>query len=310
MGATTIEWTATRLADGTVLPGYTFNPWIGCSKVAPECAHCYAEGWASRFHEGKGLWSGGHHIASDAYWQQLYAWESKAAATRTRRYVFAASLADLFEDVADDAIWEARVRFLARANVLPWLTFLLLTKRPQHVMDMVPEWWKSDHYHIHGMLGWPAHVWLGVTAGTQKQLALAVEYLRDIPAPVKFLSCEPLLEQLDLRDAGGHDALQHVDWVIGGRESGTAATIRPTHVNWARRLRDQTRAAGKAFFWQQWGQWLPESQEQGEYTNLALAEKSGGIHRWPDGTVSYRVKDKNLHLLDGQAHQERPDPWT
>jgi hypothetical protein len=116
---TKIQWT-----------DHTFNPWRGCTKVSPGCAHCYAETQSKRNPKVLGVWgdAGTRPVASESYWRQPVAWDRIAKAEGRRRRVFCASLADVFEDRPELAA--PRVRLLALAALTPHLDWLFLTKRP------------------------------------------------------------------------------------------------------------------------------------------------------------------------------------
>src|SRR5262245_34580602 len=139
-----IEWTH-----------HTFNPWWGCERVSPACKHCYAEAWARRL--GMTLWEKGapRRVMSDAYWRQPLQWDAAARDAGTRARVFCASMADVFED--RDDLDPARERLWSLIAATPNLNWLLLTKRPQHVSEMVP--WGER---------WPDNVWLGTTVENQR----------------------------------------------------------------------------------------------------------------------------------------------
>jgi protein gp37 len=232
-----IEWTH-----------HTFNPWWGCVRVSPACKHCYAETWAHRL--GLGLWGkdAPRRFLSDAYWKQPLAWDKEAATAKTRARVFCASMADVFEDRRDLDAQRARLwEVIARTPNLDWL---LLTKRPELVGNMVP--WGN---------AWPHNVWLGTTVETQRWAERRVPELLRHHARVRFLSCEPLLGGIDLTPWIGPNE-RSVDWVIVGGESGHSA--RPMNPVWARSLRDQCIEHGVAFHFKQWGNWRPCAASRGK----------------------------------------------
>ena len=111
MGLTAIEWTSSVKPDGTVVQGYSFNPWRGCTKVSAGCTHCYAETLSKRNPAVLGIWgkSGTRSIAAESYWKQPIKWNRDAAMAGERRRVFCASLADVFEgrDSMPEASWVA-----------------------------------------------------------------------------------------------------------------------------------------------------------------------------------------------------------
>lgn len=232
---------------------HTFNPWVGCARVSAGCDNCYAETWARRFNRPQ-LWAGGRVETSEPGWRKPLAWDRKAALCGARRRVFCASLADVFDNQADPD-WRARLWRLIR--VTPHLDWLLLTKRPQNIPAMLPADWGAD--------GWP-NVWLGVTAENQTEAERRVPLLLKVPAPVRFVSCEPLLGRVDLSAF-----LPGLDWVICGGETGQRA--RGMHPAWARSLRDQCAAASVPFFFKQWGEWIADHEEvdNGEDDGEAVA---------------------------------------
>lgn len=254
------------MAEGTKIEwaDHTFNPWIGCTKVSPACDHCYAEGWAKRF---KGLeWGGERRRTSAANWRQPLKWNREAAAFRAAHgrapMVFCASLADVFDNQVP-AQWRQDLWNLI--DQTPELVWLLLTKRPQNIVRMLPRpvWYENNA--MHWGEGWP-NVWLGTTVENQAEADRRIPHLLGVPAAKRFLSCEPLLGPVDLTAIPRTQAegfmrpldgrFNRIDWVIAGGESGLQA--RPSHPDWFRGLRDQCADAGVPFFFKQWGEWLPD----------------------------------------------------
>lgn len=233
MGVTTIEWTATKNLDGSWTPGYTFNPWWGCQRVSPGCERCYAETFAHRY--GFEVWGPAkttqRRVMSEKYWAQPLRWNSAAEQAGTRARVFCASMTDVFED--HPQVVPLRARLWERIEQTPYLDWLLLTKRPQHLQTMLPAAWL-----IHPR----PNVWLGTSTENQEYFDTRIELLLNTPAVMHFLSCEPLLGPIDI---GGY----RPSWLIIGGESGHGA--RPTHPAWARSLRDQAQRAGIAYFFKQ-----------------------------------------------------------
>ena len=379
---------------------HTFNPWRGCTKVSPGCAHCYAAREAVRFPSIRGTWgdSGTRIVAVPDAWKAPVKWNRRARAAidswqiasdtwggeaamvdagfiKPRRpRVFCASLADVFEDwkgqlrfsadIAPDgyvrARWDGRqmVReFEASADeqglalatmdnareelfrlieATPYLDWLLLTKRPENVMRMVPEHWRE---------AFPPNVWMGTTVENQDMANKRIPELLKIPAKVRFLSCEPLLGHVDLctvfdiwwnqtegmwyRDDSPSTCVdQHgqinveatrrqnrsgIHWVIAGGESGPQA--RPMHPIWAQSLREQCQNAGVPFLFKQWGEWEPRDEwsagpviqtaidPSGKTVPSDVAPQDIGGHR------HVRVGKKAAgRLLDGQEWNEFPKP--
>jgi protein gp37 len=234
---TTIEWTHRRLADGTIIPGYTFNIAWGCQKVSEECHHCYAEGIANRY--GMKLWGPAatttRRTMSAKYWQEPSRWNREAEQQGHRRSVFCSSMADVYEN--HPVLEQERHKLWKLIAETPWLNWLLLTKRPEHVLAMVP--WRQDAQ-------WPDNVWIGTSAGTQKRANERLPLLVQIPAVVRFVSYEPALEQVDFTAW-----TSQLDWLICGGESGMQA--RAFDLAWARSVREQCRAAKVKFFFKQVG---------------------------------------------------------
>jgi protein gp37 len=219
MSATsTIEWTDA-----------TWNPVRGCTKISPGCTHCYAETFAERFRGVPG------HPYEQGFDLRLVpeklAEPLKWAASKT---VFVNSMSDLFHaDVPDDYI-EQVARVMERAD---WHVFQVLTKRAGRMAEL-----------LRTRLAFAAklpHVWWGVSVENRKHGLPRIDELRAAPAVTRFLSVEPLLEDLGPVDLTG------IHWVIVGGESGPGA--RPMKPEWVTSLRDQCAAAGVKFFFKQWG---------------------------------------------------------
>jgi len=230
-----IEWTH-----------HTFNPWWGCAKISEACKHCYAEVWSKR--SGSTIWgpNGNRRFFGDKHWHEPTVWNREANNLRKRKRVFCASMADIFEDRLDLDTWRTRLWELIEET--PWLNWLLLTKRPENLMKMIP--WTNN---------WPSNVWVGTTAENQERAIQRIPILLKCRAVIRFVSCEPLLGPVDLRQWLNHGDQKKpskgIDWVIAGGESGSNA--RPMHPVWARSLRDQCVAAHIPFHFKQWGCWRP-----------------------------------------------------
>lgn len=226
-----IEWT-----------DHTFNPWWGCSKVSPACDHCYAELWAKRM--GHSVWgrSADRRFFSDHHWREPLIWNEEAQTEGKRRRVFCASMADVFERRSE--LNAERTRLWQLVKDTPWLDWLLLTKRPQNIQDMVP--WSRK---------WPANVWLGTTVESQVFAEKRLPFLLKHPAAIRFLSCEPLLGPLELSTWFDKRGFYPIDWVIAGGESGP--NCRPMHPDWATKILHQCKQATVPFHFKQWGHWVP-----------------------------------------------------
>ena len=237
--STTIAWT-----------DKTYNPWIGCQVVTEaECGDCYAKRWAHR--HAMPVWGSlthsPRHVTRTGH--DPFTWNKQAQAEGRRFKVFCASLADVFEPHPD--VVEARLRLWETIERTPSLDWQLLTKRPKFIMRLVPASWVQH---------WPAHVWIGTSVGTQQAAEKRIPYLLDVPAPVRFLSCEPLVEQVTLAPwfvSGG------LHWVICGGYSGSQA--RPMELAWARSLKAECDMHGVTFFMKQLG---------------TVYAKQHGLHNW------------------------------
>jgi protein gp37 len=301
MGADTkIEWAR-----------HTFNAWKGCTKVSPACDFCYAWRWAKRIGRPE-LWEGERELTTDAYWHQPFKWDCAAKAAGERHRVFCNSLADVFDNQVPEA-WRDDLFCLIKST--PNLDWLLLTKRPQNIADMLPGDWGE---------GYP-NVWLGTTAENQEEWDRRLEHLAAVRALVHFVSVEPLLGPIDCGNAfdlppDEPPAYSPIDWVICGGESGPGA--RPMHPDWARALRDQCAAAGVPFFFKQFGEWAPSSSlpiDERLSREEATVLPDGRVREWeadypgarltaPDMASMRRVGKKCAgRLLDGREHNEFPE---
>lgn len=218
-----IEWTEA-----------TWNPVRGCSRVSPGCEHCYAERMAHRF-SGPGApyeglttigkrgprWTGQVQLVHEALREPL-SW-------RRPRLVFVNSMGDLFHDSVPLEFIVSVFETMRRAH---WHTFQVLTKRAERLAQVA------------AAFPWPENVWMGVSVES-RAYQQRIDLLRRVPAHVRFLSLEPLLEGLPNLDLTG------IDWAIVGGESGPGA--RPLEEQWVRDIFLQCRAASVPFFFKQWG---------------------------------------------------------
>ena len=305
-----IEWT-----------DHTFNPWIGCTKVSPACDHCYAE--VSTPSRTLGVtWGAGQprRRTSDANWALPERWNAQAEAFHAqhgrRQRVFCASLADVFDNEVDPQ-WRHELFALIKAT--PNLDWLLLTKRIGNASKLVdPSAFEAC-----------PNIWLGATICNQEEADRDIPKLLAVPARVRFLSIEPLLERVNLHpwlckhgDASKPEQRMsswctpagQLHWVIVGGESGHQA--RPMHPDWARSLRVQCAVAGVPFLFKQWGEWLPMSHQTG-----GADPEQRQCHIWPDGRaydgereemtpacaqLSRVGKKAAGRLLDGVQHDGYP----
>jgi protein gp37 len=207
----------------------TWNPIRGCTKITPGCDHCYAETFAERFRGVPG------HPYEQGFDLRLVP-EKLAEPLRwkTPKMIFVNSMSDLFhKDVPDDYV-EAVGRVMERAN---WHTYQVLTKRSSRLRDMV-----QTKLQFATEL---ANIWWGVSVEDRAHGLVRIKQLQQAPAAVRFLSVEPLLEDL------GEINLEGIHWVIVGGESGAGA--RPMQKEWVLSLRDQCERAQVPFFFKQWG---------------------------------------------------------
>jgi protein gp37 len=210
---THIEWTQ-----------MTWNPVTGCDKVSQGCKNCYAERMARRLTAmGVARYERGFEVVQH---EDLVELPSK---WKQPRLIFVNSMSDLFhERVGADFI----ARVFATMAACSQHRFQILTKRSQRLLDLAPT------------LPWTPNIWMGVSVENEAAVG-RIDHLRQVPAAVRFLSCEPLLGPLDKLD------LQGVHWVIVGGESGPRA--RPMQGEWVESIQRQCKHAGVAFFFKQWG---------------------------------------------------------
>ena len=344
----------------------TFNPWFGCTKVSPACDHCYAERLMDhRRHAVQ--WGAGQprKRTRAANWRQPLKWNAKpfyecpecnyrgegidgaagcpfcAAYLRsTRRRVFCASLADVFDNEVPEQ-WRADLFSLIAQT--PHLDWLLLTKRIGNaaaMLDRIAYLGTTESVLARMPL---LNIWLGATVVNQEEADRDVPKLLAVPVARRFLSIEPMLGPVDvsrwlgaqcdrgsvpgphgrggvtcpLCDGYGAKApatgCRGIDWIIAGGESGPQA--RPMHPDWVRSLRDQCAAAGVPFHFKQWGEWLPaETDRPGDGGWYAVADD--GSDRELTGRLKLTTVDRQelLHvgtkaagrLLDGIEHNGVP----
>jgi protein gp37 len=202
---------------------HTWNPWVGCTKISPGCTNCYMFTAQERYGRDP------RRVQLTKTWGHPLRWQKAAAAADVVELVFTCSWSDWFH--ADADAWRAKAWQLVR--LCPNLIFQILTKRHERLRDHLPPDWGQ---------GYP-NVWLGVSVEDRRYGLPRMDALRTIPAGVRFLSIEPLLEDLGQVDLTG------IDWVIVGGESGPG--WRPMEHAWALSLLEQCRAAGVPFFFKQ-----------------------------------------------------------
>ena len=215
----------------------TWNPVTGCTRVSPGCDNCYMFALYPRL---KAMAVPGYESAPDHIQLLPERLEAPLSWKRPRR-VFVNSMSDVFHPQVPFEFVHKMVRVMEEASRERGHVFQVLTKRPGRAVA----WWRS--YESEFPDGWPINVWIGTSVESQKY-APRLTVLSRIPAAVRFVSVEPLLEPVDLSKWLESGA---VNWVIVGGESGPHA--RPMDVGWARDLRDQSTSAGVAFFLKQLG---------------------------------------------------------
>jgi protein gp37 len=350
----TIEWTDA-----------TWNPIRGCSRVSEGCRNCYAERVAIRFN-GPGQAYDGLAKITNGHPQ----WTGKVAFIQEHlhdplkwkepRRIFVNSMSDLFHESLSDnhiaAIFLTMAACAEDSTVRKMKgtgahTFQILTKRPLRMLNFINEF-KFPSGKTLADTPLP-NVWLGVSVENQKAADERIPLLLSTPAAVRWISAEPLLGPIDLEriavklsnprpdlgdpthasalfDHAGDTA--KVGWVVAGGESGPGA--RPMHPDWARSLRDQCKSAGVAFFFKQWGEWLPALVHSGglatswsaandqkfgkdfkmlgrvysEGNPLFDDRKFDSLQMQDDCTMMIRVGKKAAgRLLDGVEHNEYPE---
>jgi protein gp37 len=224
----------------------TWNPWMGCEKVSPGCAHCYMYREQRQYgHDPEAL------RRSKTKFDEPLRWSDE-------RMVFTCSWSDWFHPGADE--WRHEAWEIVRAT--PNLTYQILTKRPELIRDRLPVDWGHGY----------ENVWLGVSVENSRFTSRA-DVLREIPAAVRFVSAEPLLGSLFVeRSRHSPLELEGLDWLIVGGESGPGA--RRMNLAWARELADACDATSTAFFMKQLGSVL--SRELG-----VRDRKGGDIRAFP-----------------------------
>lgn len=255
--ASSIEWTDA-----------TWNPVRGCRKVSAGCKHCYAETFAER-------WRGipGHPYEQGFDLRLVPEKLDEPLRWRRSRRVFVNSMSDLFQDEIPDDFILSVFETMRQAH---WHSFQLLTKRAERMRAIVSR--------LPAPLRMLPNVWLGVSVENRKHGLPRVDQLRRTPAAVRFLSVEPLIEELGRLD------LEGLHWVIVGGESGPGA--RPMDPAWARSVRDQCLAARVPFFFKQWG-----GVRKSEAGRLLDGETHDGFPRENRAAARTPLAKHNLHVV-------------
>lgn len=232
MAETKIEWT-----------DKTWNPVTGCTKKSEGCANCYAEVMARRL---KGM---GQLKYRNAFQLTLHPEDiDEPLKWRGSHNIFVCSMGDLFhENVPFDFI----DRVMKTIHDTPQNRYQILTKRAERM---------QEYFTTREV---PINAWLGVTVEVQRS-KFRIDCLRNLNASVRFLSCEPLLEDL------GELNLQGIDWVIVGGESGVKA--RPMREEWVLNVKQQSNDNKSAFFFKQWGTWGQDGIKRNKHVNGKLLQ--------------------------------------
>lgn len=230
MKTTKIEWT-----------DKTWNPITGCTKKSSGCAHCYAEVMARRlqamrlekYRNGFELTLHEEALTEPIQWKKQH-------------NIFVCSMSDIFHEKVP---FEFVDRIMDTISQTPQHRYQILTKRSERMV----EYFKTRQI--------PQNVWLGVTVECQTSKS-RIDDLRGLYATVKFLSCEPLIEDL------GELNLDGIDWIIVGGESGPLA--RPMKLEWVVNIKSQVEQQGAAFFFKQWGTWGSDGIKRNKHANGKL----------------------------------------
>jgi protein gp37 len=207
----------------------TWNPVRGCTKISPGCAHCYAETFAERF---RGV--AGHPYEQGFDLKLIPGKLDEPFKWSAAKMVFVNSMSDLFHEKVPDSYISEVVRVM---EVADWHTYQVLTKRSERLRDLLKA-------RLHAATDRP-NIWWGVSVENRKHGLPRIDHLREAPAKVRFLSIEPLLQDL------GKINLEGIHWVIVGGESGHGA--RPMKKEWVTSIREQCMEANVPFFFKQWG---------------------------------------------------------
>lgn len=281
-----IEWTEA-----------TWNPVTGCTKISRGCKNCYAEREWPRLTKLVPAYAGREFSDVRTHPERL---DQPLHWKRPRR-IFVNSMSDLFHEAVPIEFIDCVFSVMALS---PQHTFQVLTKRPERMREYLTGL---------NLFNWPLpNVWLGVSVEDQATANERIPLLLSTPAAVRWVSAEPLLGPVSLKQLGSENPylidaiagvmrstapisldpsppeyLPHLDWVVVGGESGQNA--RPMHPDWARDLRDQCTAAGVPFLFKQWGEWAPRSECYHTLTSgQAAADIDPGATKWPCVRLTFK----------------------
>lgn len=232
MANSKIEWT-----------NKSWNPVTGCSKVSEGCRHCYAEVMARRLKAmGQTKYSNGFQVTThEECLKEPLSWSKP-------QMIFVCSMGDLFHEQVSDAFID---KVMATIEKTPQHRYQLLTKRAERM---------ATYFSNHSI---PHNAWIGVTVECKSSIK-RIDFIRSINATVRFLSCEPLVEDLGNMDLTG------INWIIVGGESGMQA--RPMKMEWALNVKRQAEDRHIPFFFKQWGTWGVDGIKRNKHVNGKLLE--------------------------------------
>lgn len=230
MKTTKIEWT-----------DKTWNPITGCSKVSAGCKNCYAETMSFRLKAmGTDKYRNGFNLTlHESCLSEPLKWKKPHT-------IFVCSMSDLFHEQVPSEFIDRVVDVIKQT---PRHNYQVLTKRSARM---------NEYFEERGI---PQNIWVGVTVDISDSKD-RIDSIRNLKAPIKFLSCEPLLEDLGELDLTG------IDWVIVGGESGSRA--RPMKEEWVLSIKEQAERQGSAFFFKQWGTWGRDGIKRNKKANGKL----------------------------------------
>lgn len=316
MSVTTIEWTK---RPGTI--GETWNPTTGCNKVDRGCKHCYAETMHKRLRAmGQAKYAAPFLDGAVGHIDTLtipLSWTKP-------RTVFVNSMSDLFHK---DLPFTFILEVMHTIQTTPQHTYLVLTKRPERALEF---WAWMQGQMPDGRWDPPRNLWMGTSANDQASANVRVPILLNLKGVLRFLSYEPATGPLDLTQIEGtlHERMgkprinalaglkysgydidrdnPRLHWVICGGESGPKAV--PMHPAWARKVRDDCKAAGVPFFFKQYGAWAPITYLNAEGVPAVrfTSEKNVFTFTEPGQNMIKVGKNKSGHELDGQVWQQFP----
>lgn len=294
-----IEWT-----------NRTFNPIVKkgggfyCFKVSPACTHCYAETMARRtaaMQHGEFVPYANMKQFPELLLKRgmLAGWSKK----RDAKMNFVSSMTDVFgEFVPDEWVFE----ILDAMRAAPRQIFQVLSKRAMRSHTLIHTWLK-----LNGLTELPDNIWIGFSTEDQQTFSERVLWLIDIPAKTRFISCEPLLSNINMWpylqmtiDKRTNEPGSLIDWVIVGGESGNKKTIRPMLSLHAQNIRNQCKAANVPLFFKQWGEYIPNTQ----LTNGQITWITKKMYNSKHPEFKKMGKKLTGALLDGIEYKEFPQP--